>query len=353
VLVKAVEDAALVMASVYRSLGVDLPEHLPLAGEPEHRRMADLIACFMPFDLVIDERTAGGEQARVAKTSVCGSFGAVAGTLRYFADRSGTPHASIEGTHIPLDALRKYARRTEAELAYDTWHMSLVLEWRVEYAGFELEREVEVLPAWGPEWADQARRALAEALARGEAEHPAVRHNQPGIDEVRELWRRSGGRTAKLGVPELIALYEARLEGVSTMDEFQARPLVLDLDALVPPEVREELLSLPDVVDIRDQEVELDYEVEQDEAGSPVGVVRLHLPEKMARTLVEEELPLFDRPVRFVVGRGRRGALRADTLLDLQELLDMPWMPDEIEAARDESGGGRAGRGKGPRRPRR
>jgi hypothetical protein len=154
-------------------------------------------------------------------------------------------------------------------------------------------------------------------------------------------------------VPELTALYAARLEGVTTMDEFQARPLTLELDARVPPGVREEFLSLPDVVEIREEEVELDYEVEQDEEGAPVGVVRLHLPEKLARTLVEEELPLFDRPVRFIVGRGRRGALRADSLLDLQELLDMPWMPDELEAARDAGGGGRTGRGRGARRPRR
>ncbi len=353
VLVKAIEDAALVMASVYRSVGVGLPEHMTFAGDPVHRRFADLLARIMPFDLAIDERTAWGEQARVAKTSVCGNWGAVAGTLRYFADRSGTPHASIEGTHLPLDLLRKYARRTEAELAYDSWHMSLVLEWRVEYSGFELEREAEVLRAWGPELAGRARRALAEAMARGEAEHPAVRRNQPGIDEVREVWRRSGGRTAKLGVPKLTALYEAQLEGVTTMDEFLARPLALDLEALVPPEIREEFLSLPSVVVIRDREVELDYEVEQDEAGEPVGVVRLHLPEKLARTLVEEELPLFDRPVRFVVGRGRRGAVRADTLLELQEQLDLPWTPDEIEAARDDRGGERMGRGKGARRPKR
>jgi hypothetical protein len=341
VLVKAIEDAALVMASVYRSVGVGLPEHLPLAEADVHRRFADLLARFMPFDLVIDERTAGGETARVSKTSVCGSWGAVAGTLRYFADRSGTPHASIEGTHIPLDVLRKYARRMDAELAYDSFHMSLVLEWRVEYFGFELEREVEVLPAWGPEWADRARHVLAEVMAQEEAEHPAVRRNQPAIDEVRELWRRSGGRTAKLGVPELTALYAVQLEGVTTMDEFLARPLVLDLGALVPPEVREELLALPDAVFIRDREVPLGYEVEQDETEEPVGVVRLDLPEKLARTLVEEELPLFDRPVRFSVGRGRRGAVRADTLLELQDQLDMPWTPDEIEAAR------------GPRRPKR
>ena len=44
---------------------------------------------------------------------------------------------------------------------------------------------------------------------------------------------------------------------------------------------------------------------------------------ELARTLVEEELPLFDRPVRFLVGHGRRDAVRADTLLELQELLDL------------------------------
>ncbi|WP_224245100.1 DEAD/DEAH box helicase [Hyalangium gracile] len=335
VLVKAIEDAALAMASVYRSVGVSLPSRMPFAGDRVLRRFADLLARFMPFDLVIDEQTSWGEEARVSKTSVCGSFGAVAGTLRYFADRYGSTHAAIEGTQVPLELLRRYARRTGAGLAYDSFHRSLVFERRLEHSGFELDHEVEVLRAWGPELAEAARRALAEALARGEARHAAVRRNQQGIDEIREVWRRSGGRTAKLGEQELTALYEAQLEGVTTMDEFQERPLGLDLDALVPRQVRRELLALPSAVLIRDQEVELGYEVEQDETGKPFGVVRLHLPEKMARSLVEEELPVLDRPMRFGVNRGRRGAVRGDTLLELQEVLDMPWMPEELEAARE------------------
>jgi ATP-dependent helicase HrpA len=300
------------------------------------RRFADLLARFMPFDLVIDERTSWGDEARVSKTSVCGSFGAVAGPLRYFADRYGNTQAAIEGSQIPLDLLWKYARRSEPTLAYDSGRRSLVREWRVVHSGFELEREVQVLRAWEDELAVHARHALAEAVARGETQHPAVRRNQRGIEEVREVWRRSGGRTAKLGEPELTALYEAQLEGVSTMDEFYERPLELDLDALVPPEAREKFLALPGAVHIRDRDVELGYEVEQDKAGAPVGVVRLHLPEKLARTLVEEELPGLDRPVRFGVFRGRRGAVRADTLLNLQEQLDQPWTPDELDASRDD-----------------
>lgn len=344
VLVKAVEDAALAMASIYRSVGVDLPARMPFAGDRVYRRFVDLLARFMPFDLVIDEETSWGEEARVSKTSVCGSHGAIAGSLRFFADRHGSTHAAIEGSQIPIELLWKYARRGEPELTYDSRHTSLVLQWRVEHSGFELEHEVQVLRAWEPELVERARRVLAQAVARGESRHPAVRRNQRAIEEVRELWLRSGGRTAKLGEPELTALYEALLEGVTTMDEFQARPLELDLDALVPPETREKLLSLPRAVFLRDREVELAYEVEQDEAGKPVGVVRLVLPEKLARTLVEEELPVLDRPIRFMVIRGRRGTVRANTLLELQELLDMPWTPDEVEVAQGErrrGGGGR------------
>ncbi|MFP2933120.1 DEAD/DEAH box helicase, partial [Pyxidicoccus sp. 3LG] len=341
VLVKAVEDAALAMASVYRSVGRELPERMPSADEDVHRRFADLLACFIPFDLVVDELTAEGEPARVAKTSVCGSFGAVAGTIRYFADRHGVTHASIEGTQVPLDLLRKYARRSGPEVAYDAFHRSVVLLWSLEHSGFELERDVEVLAAWGPELARRARRVLAEALARGEAHHAAVRRNQPRIDEVREVWRRSGGRTPRLGEPELTALYEALLEGVSSMEDFLTRGLELDLEALVPPEVREPYLSLPGTVSVREQDVGLVYDVEEDVEGEPRGFVWLDLPEKLARTLVEEELPELDLPVRFRVRRGRRGAVRADSLYELQDALELPWTPDELEQAGRGGHGGR------------
>jgi hypothetical protein len=331
VLVKAIEDAALAMASVYRSLGVPLPERMPWAGERVHRRFADLLARFMPFDLVIDEETAWGEEARVSKTSVCGSWGPIAGSLRYFADRFGVPRASIEGTQIPIDLVRQYAHRGEAELTYDPRrkHNPLVLSRRVEYYGFELEREVEDVDAFPPELAEQARRVLAEAMAREEARHVAVKRNRDAIEAVREVWRRSGGTTPKLGLRELADLYEAQLGGVSSLQEFRAAPLRLDVDALVPEDVRARLLALPSYVEIRDKPVEIHYDVEEGEDGRPVGVARLRIPEKLARTVVESEIPALDRPVRFVVTRGQRGAVRADTLDELQEILDRPWSPDE------------------------
>jgi len=344
VLVKAIEDAALAMASVYRSVGLPLPDRLTLAREHVHRSFADLLARFMPFDLVIDEQTADGQEARVSKTSVCGSWGAIAGELRYFADRFGIPRASIEGTQIPAELLRKYATRSAPELVYDPRrrHAPLALTRRVEYFGFELEREVEPIEEFPSELAPQARRALAEALARFEARHVAVKRNRPAIEEVRELWRRSGGTTPRLGVRELAALYEAQLGDVHSMAEFRAAPLRLELDGLVPAEERERLWGLPQGATVRDREVKIDYDVEEVD-GQPVGVARLRLPEKLARTLTEEELPTLDRPLRFVVLRGQRGAVRAATLDELQDALDRPWSPDEMReessAAWHEDGG--------------
>src|SRR5207247_244322 len=119
VLVKAIEDVALGTASVYRQLELPLPERLAHAGHQTLAAFADLVARIMPFDLVIDEETADGREARVSRGSVCGSWGAVAGTLRYFADRFGTPRAAIEGTQLPERLVRRYARRGAASVALD------------------------------------------------------------------------------------------------------------------------------------------------------------------------------------------------------------------------------------------
>jgi hypothetical protein len=356
VLVKALDDAALAMASVYRSVGVPLPDRMPFAGERVHRRFADLVAQFMPFDLVIDEETAWGEPARVSKSSVCGSWGAVAGTLRYFADRFGIPRASIEGTQIPLDLVRKYAVRSAPELVYEPRrkHAPLVLERRVEYHGFELEREVEGLDGeWPAELVPQVRAVLARALARNDARHVAVRRNLPVVEEIREVWRRSGGQTPRLAERELAEWYRARLdaEEVRDLHAFRAADLRLRRAEFVSDEEVERYAALPDAVEVRERDVPLSYEVEETMDG-PVGVARLRLPEKMARTLVEEELPTVDRPLRFLVLRGQRGAVRGDTLDELQEKLDLPWAPEEVGddgayAARD----GGAGEDRHRRRP--
>ena len=66
------------------------------------------------------------------------------------------------------------------------------------------------------------------------------------------------------------------------------------------------------------------------------GVALLRLHEKLARVLHEYQLPHLDRPLRFEVSRGVRGAVRASSLEELQEKLEGPWTPDiRGENARD------------------
>jgi len=332
VLVKAIEDAALATASIYRSLGMELPTRMVNARDHIYRKFSQLLAQYMPFDLVIDEQTVDGSEARVSKTSVCGSWGAIAGSLRYFADRSGIPRAAIEGTQIPMELIRRYATRGEAQLIYDPRrkHGPLVLRQSLEYFGFELDSETETVEEFPAEHAAEARHLLAEAVARGEARHFAVKKNRDVIEEIREAYKRSGGETPRFGLAELTALYENQLADVNSLDDFRAARLVVDREKFVPRALRERLEGLPNEVMIRDRQVDIDYDVEERD-GQQRGVARLRLPEKIARTLTEGEIPRLDRPVRFVVLRGQRGAVRADTLEELQERLAQPWSPDEIE----------------------
>jgi uncharacterized membrane protein YgcG len=334
-LVKTVEDAALGMASIYRSLELELPDVLPIAGEGIARQFADLLARIMPFDLVIEERTASGEEARVSKTSVCSSYGAIAGELRYFADRMGIPRAAIEGTQIPYDLIKKYATHEPPELVFDPHRKRspLVLRRQIRYFGFELGREEEPIEIFPPELAALARQKIAESLARFEARHPAVKRNRAAIEEIRDVYRRSGGTTPRLSLAELTALYAKMLERAQSVDDVRAAPLVIDPDAIVPAAVRTRWLALPSLTTVRDQEVPIEYDVEDGENGR-MGVARLRLPEKMARTLHESELPKLDRPLRFAVHRGARGSLRGASLDELQELLERPWMPEEVERER-------------------
>ncbi len=330
-LVKAIEDAALGMASVYRATGLPLPRRLENAGENALTSFRTALARYMPFALVIDEQTVSGDEARVSKTSVCGSWGPITGELRYFADRFGVPRAAIEGTQIPFEFLRPHAVVSEGELVYspESRRAPLALRRRVEYHGFELERESEPIDVFPPELAQAARHVLAEALARGEARHPGARENQAAIDAVRETYRRSGGATPRFGFAELTRLYESQLADVRSMTDFRHARVRVDADAIVPRAERDRYAALPTSASVRGREVEIQYDVEDTPEG-PHGVARLRLPEKIARTLTESELPTLDRPLRFVVSRGARGAARAATLDELQDELERPFTAQEI-----------------------
>jgi len=319
VLVKAIEDAALGVASVYRSLELPLPKQLAYASKDLRREWADLLARFMPFDLVIDEHTADGQEARVSKTSVAGSWGAVAGTLRFFADRFGVPRAGIEGTTLSYDLVREYATlgRPKVLLSGPRKHQGLAIERRRTYFGFDLDTEIE--PIRGPipqDLRSVARDVLASALMEGETSHPDQGRLRRTLEALDEWWRRSGGTLPEISPDALRGRVRTQLEPVDSWDRFVHLPIALDVDALIDARTRERLDALPGMLRIRGDAVPLDYEVVNGE-----GAARVRLRQGQAKRLRADELPVLDRPLVFAVQRGRHPPLLADSLGQLHALL--------------------------------
>ena len=319
-LVKAIEDVALGMASVYRRARSAAGR--ALARSPDERRAphsSDLVARIMPFDLVIDEQTADGQEARVSRGSVAGSWGAVAGTLRYFADRFGNPRAGIEGTQIPERLIKRYARRGPpvVEFSERKGRGHLIAVRTVEYFGFLLERDVEPLPDPFPvSLAESARAALVAAVLQGRTPHPDQRSVRRALERSGEYWRRSGGTLAAAATERLSESLVEQLANVSRWDEFIAQRLTIDPDVSIPAEVRAALDALPSSVHLYGDRVPLDYDIEPGGA-----VVRLRLKEGQARRVRSEDLPSFDRPLRFTVIRGKRPAIQATSLEDMRRQL--------------------------------
>ena len=359
VLVKAVEDGALGMAAVYRALDTPLPNVLPHADQKLRARFVELVASIEPFDLVLDEHTSDGQEVRIAKTSVAGTWGAVAGTLRYFADRSGTPRASIDGTTLPFEVIRRYAVRGPASivLSRHKHRQELGVTRRLEYFGFNLENRTEPLRGEFPvEYLDAARDALANALLAGDVDHPSRVRLAKAVETLGEYWRRSGGALHGVDRDTLRSLIRAQLEDVTSWEDFQRAPVQLDVAALVPAPERDHLDGLPASLHLRGDAVALEYEVRD---GQPLA--RVYLREGQARRLKPGDLPVLDRPLAFAVRRGKE-VLHAESLDALQELLERqestrPARQDDRRHhdRRQRRGGPPGGyRGRGPRgRPRR
>jgi hypothetical protein len=318
VLVKALEDAALGLASVCRALEMPLPARLPLADSAMLRRFQDLLARLAPLDLVVDEETAAHEPVVVSRGSVCGSWGGIVGTIRYFADRTGGARAAIEGTQLPYDLMRQYALPQPPEVIYDPdrKRSPLAVLRRLRYFGFDIDREIEPLEAIPPELRGLARSALVEALMTGRARHRDARHLRQTLERIGELVRRAGGTLPGADGAAVRTELGRRLAAVTQIGEFGRVDLALEVGQFVTENRRRELEALPAWVDLAGERCPLDYEV-----VDGVSTVRVRLRERAARALRPQDLPRLDRPLGFTVLRGKRAALRADSLEELRYLL--------------------------------
>ncbi|CAN5335984.1 hypothetical protein BH23GEM4_BH23GEM4_06790 [soil metagenome] len=338
VLVRAIEDAALAIASIYRSLELPLPRSLPALDDELEAEWRRLLARIMPFDLIVDGETSWGEEVWTSRSSVCGKWGAIAGDIRYFSDRSGRVRGAIEGTQLPYELLWEYAEQGEPEFRYDPAHRRrpLRLHSARTFHGFELDASdagVDVFPE-GRE--QEARTALAEALSSGAAQHPSAAGNRRTLRELREVHRRSGGAVPEAGGAALAERFAARLADVGSYGDFLAADLHLDPDDWAPPAERERWLALSDTISLAGDDYPLDYALEDGTA-----VARARVPAKLLRQLDEDDLPELDRPLRWTVTRGKRQAIRAASLEEARA---------QLQEARRERARGREEHDDGSRR---
>jgi hypothetical protein len=314
VLVKAVEDVALGVASVYRTLEQSLPERLHPVSASVARAFRELLARIAPFDVALDGALANGEPVRVSKTSVCSSWGAIVGSVRYFADRFGVPRAAIEGTNLSLDLVRRHAQGgTPVVVLRDGRRPGLVRETRIEYAGFQLDREqLPLLGRFPADLEDAARDALARGLVERRTPHPDQGGLARVLERLDEYWRRSGGSLSAAAPDVVRAQLRQQLDRVGSWEEFLTTRVSLDLE-IVPLAVRHTLDALPTSVHLHGDRVPLTYDLEEG-----AGIVRVRLREGQARRLRPRDLPEFDRPLRFEVVRGKREVVRARSLEELR-----------------------------------
>jgi hypothetical protein len=320
VLVKALEDVALGLASVYRTLERPLPASLPPARGGVARAFRDLVARVMPFDRVMGQESARGESVRVSRGSFCSPDAAVAGQIRYFADRFGTARAAIEGTEIPLDLIKRYAVRQPpvVRVLDGRRHTGLVMERATSFHGFELDREREVLVGrFPPELADRARLALAEGIVAGVLPHTDQRALAKAIARLDEYWRRSGGALPAASPDAIAARLVEQIREIQSWEEFLNTRIALDPATLVDADTRHRLDALPSSVALRGDRIAIHYEIER---GQPVA--RLRLREGKARRTRAGDIPPLDRPLRFTVVRGSREIANAASLVELEQALD-------------------------------
>jgi hypothetical protein len=270
----------------------------------------------MPFDLVMDGHLASGESARVSRGSMCTEWGAIAGTVRYFADRFGVPRGAIEGTNLPLELIRHCAvPGVPAVEVGQGRRAGLSVVRRTQYAGFELGQHRAALTGRFPaDLASAARDALAQALFDGRTAHPDQGSVRKAFDRVIDYWKKSGGRLPEAEPHAVRRLIRLQLEAVDSWEAFLATPVQLSVGALVPESARSALDALPSAVPLLGDKVPLLYEVED---GRPV--IRIRMKEGQARRLRPRDLPQLDRPMIFTVMRGRGEVLRARSLEELRD----------------------------------
>ena len=103
-------------------------------------------------------------------------------------------------------------------------HQRLVVERRRSYSGsiWRPKRGLSRVK-FPPEFQPAARDVLTQALIDGETVHPDQNRLRRTLEELDELWRRSGGALRAISSEEVRGRIREQLEGVTSWEDFHRR----------------------------------------------------------------------------------------------------------------------------------
>jgi hypothetical protein len=218
-----------------------------------------------------------------------------------------------------LDLVRRFAVREPArvEVRGTGKRQNLAVTRDITYHGFSLDGELTILKGKIPfALREAAIEGLVDAVMSGATVHRRQHNIRRALEELGELYRRSGGTLEQADSAAIKSTLAEQLAGIEDWDAFLQTPLALNPAEMVPQATRKALKALPDKVHLMGDMVPLDYDLE---GATPV--VRIRLKEGQARRLRQRDLPELDRPLRFTVTRGQGSAVRARSLEELQRAL--------------------------------
>ena len=267
---REIKDIALAMRSVYRALGMTMPDpssNFPIVikDSPLCMKFLELLTKTQSLQFVYKEQNSSAGTVWANSLGICSARQAL-GTIQFFTDKKGRRRASFEGTEIPDEVLEKYASRVITGVAgMSNDGERVLMKHTASFAGEPITAmEMELSPAEVPEeYRDRLSDIFADWLSRTTTEGTAVsdvsKDNSARREKARSLNSRAGKDLFETyEYVQLASFYFKAINGARSVSEIE------DIEALrLPPldeaEVSRVMGENPDAIELCGGNVPIKY----------------------------------------------------------------------------------------------
>ncbi len=346
---KAIKEVTLAMKSIYRQLGIRLPNPQSFMQVVNnnilHESFLHLLAKVQSLDFVRNEHNSQAGTVWSARHS-CTNAIRTLGRIRFWRDKRNYQRATIEGMEVPEDILNFYAKKTAIGIE-SVVNEGVRIRFKRIFAGEVLGEAVEVVadadvPDSFKESAE--KKFIASITSIHWFSDYITEPNKKVREKAEAIWIRSGGSTQRVTSSEEQALYEQVLSGKGIFsvdavlsailaDNVDPCGLLLKLEDFVSVNEQEKVnVDNPAYVEIENQELEVEYLY--DRWGSPAFTARVKVTEDFVRKVEIEAFSLpSDRQVELEC-QCYHSVHRAMSFLELVEKLEISRIKEDWENAK-------------------